>query len=76
MPEMSTSANNVNWLVANSVERVPGVSEAVDVSSDGLPTVMSAGLGRDAAYLFAAFGLWPDRTRAWRSWAIRWWSGQ
>ncbi|MEM9203011.1 MAG: roadblock/LC7 domain-containing protein [Actinomycetota bacterium] len=51
---MSTAANNVNWLVANFVERVPGVSEAVVVSSDGLPMALSGGLDRDAADRFAA----------------------
>ena len=54
MSEMSTAANNVNWLVANFVERVPGVSEAVVVSSDGLPMALSGGLDRDAADRFAA----------------------
>ena len=54
MSEMSTAANNVNWLVANFVERVPGVSEAVVVSSDGLPMAVSGGLDRDAADRFAA----------------------
>ena len=51
---MSTAANNVNWLVANFVERVPGVTEAVVVSSDGLPMALSGGLDRDAADRFAA----------------------
>jgi len=54
MPELSTAANNVNWLVANFVDRVPGVSEAVVVSSDGLPMALSGGLDRDAADRFAA----------------------
>jgi len=54
MSNMSTAANNVNWLVANFVERVPGVSEAVVVSSDGLPMALSGGLDRDAADRFAA----------------------
>ena len=51
---MSTAANNVNWLIANFVERVPGVNEAVVVSSDGLPMALSGGLDRDAADRFAA----------------------
>ena len=51
---MSTAANNVNWLFANFVERVPGVNEAVVVSSDGLPMALSGGLDRDAADRFAA----------------------
>ncbi|MDG2218790.1 MAG: roadblock/LC7 domain-containing protein [Acidimicrobiales bacterium] len=54
MSNMSTAAINVNWLVANFVERVPGVSEAVVVSSDGLPIAISDGLDRDAADRFAA----------------------
>ncbi len=54
MSEMTSAANNVNWLVANFVERVPGVSEAVVVSSDGLPMALSGGLDRDAADRFAA----------------------
>ncbi len=54
MSTMSTAANNVNWLVANFVERVPGVGEAVVVSSDGLPMALSGGIDRDAADRFAA----------------------
>ena len=54
MPELSTAANNVNWLVTNFVDRVPGVTEAVVVSSDGLPMALSGGLDRDAADRFAA----------------------
>ena len=54
MPELSTAANNVTWLGANFVDRVPGVSEAVVVSSDGLPMALSGGLDRDAADRFAA----------------------
>jgi uncharacterized protein len=54
MSTMSSAATNVNWLVANFVERVPGVSEAVVVSSDGLPMALSGGLDRDAADRFAA----------------------
>ena len=51
---MSSAAKNVNWLIANFVERVPGVNEAVVVSSDGLPMALSGGLDRDAADRFAA----------------------
>lgn len=54
MSPMSSAASNVNWLVANFVEHVPGVSEAVVLSSDGLPMAMSGGLDRDAADRFAA----------------------
>ena len=54
MAPLSQQANNVNWLVNNFVDRVPGVTEAVVVSSDGLPMAKSSGLDRDAADLFAA----------------------
>lgn len=54
MAALSPQANNVNWLVTNFVQRVPGVSEAVVVSSDGLPMAKSAGLDPDAADRFAA----------------------
>ncbi len=54
MAPLSQQANNVNWLVNNFVDRVPGVTEAVVVSSDGLPMAKSTGLDRDAADRFAA----------------------
>ena len=54
MTVMSTQASNVNWLVNNFVERVPGVTEAVVVSSDGLPIAGSSGLDRDSVDRFAA----------------------
>ncbi|MCP3853759.1 MAG: roadblock/LC7 domain-containing protein [Actinomycetia bacterium] len=54
MTGLSAEANNVNWLVTNFVERVPGAQEAVVVSADGLPIAMSAGLTREAADRFSA----------------------
>ncbi len=51
---LSDEANNVNWLVNNFVTQVPGVSEAVVVSSDGLPIAASTGLDRDSVDRFAA----------------------
>jgi predicted regulator of Ras-like GTPase activity (Roadblock/LC7/MglB family) len=51
---LSGPARDVGWLVSNFVDRVPGVSEAVVVSSDGLPMARSAGLEADAADRFAA----------------------
>ncbi|HEY4378238.1 MAG TPA: roadblock/LC7 domain-containing protein [Acidimicrobiales bacterium] len=54
MTDLSAAARNVNWLVENFVDRVPGVTEAVVVASDGLPMAVSRGLGRDAADRFAA----------------------
>ncbi|MCU1452346.1 MAG: hypothetical protein JWN46_492 [Acidimicrobiales bacterium] len=54
MTDLSAAARNVNWLLENFVDRVPGVSEAVVVSADGLPMAVSRNLGRDAADRFAA----------------------
>ena len=54
MSDLSNAAQNINWLVANFVKQVPGVQEAVVVSSDGLPMAKSEGLDRDAADRFAA----------------------
>ena len=54
MSDLSAAARNVNWLVENFVDRVPGVRETVVVSADGLPMAVSRGLDRDAADRFAA----------------------
>ncbi len=54
MTTMSSAATNVNFLVNNFVEQVPGVTEAVVVSSDGLPIAASSGLDRDAVDRFSA----------------------
>jgi len=61
---LSTEANNVNWLVANFVERTPGVEQAVAVSSDGLSQGAAAELNKGpvvqvliemgSAYLFVS----------------------
>lgn len=54
MTQLSSAATNVNWLVNSFVDRVAGVTEAVVVTSDGLPMAMSGGLDRDSADRFAA----------------------
>lgn len=54
MPQLSKSAANISWLINNFVDRVPGVEEAVVVSSDGLLMAMSRGLDRASADRFAA----------------------
>lgn len=54
MSMLSTRASNVNWLVTTFVERVPGATDAVVVSADGLPLAVSAGLSRDTADRLAA----------------------
>ena len=54
MTTLSPSASNISWLITSFVEHVPGVQQAVVVSSDGLPMAMSAGLDRASADRFAA----------------------
>jgi uncharacterized protein len=54
MNYLSAEAKNLNWLVSNFADMVPGVNEAVVVSTDGLPIAASVGLDRDAADRFAA----------------------
>ena len=49
MSALSPEASNVNWLVSNFVERVPGVTEAIVVSADGLPMAKSRGRPRPYA---------------------------
>src|SRR2546421_239378 len=48
MQQLSAEARNLNWLVSNFVERVPGVREATVVSSDGLLIAISDGLDRSS----------------------------
>jgi predicted regulator of Ras-like GTPase activity (Roadblock/LC7/MglB family) len=54
MSNLSSAAQNINWLIGNFVSQVPGVKEAVVVSADGLPMAVSEGLDRDGADRFAA----------------------
>ncbi len=54
MSELSTEASNLNWLVDNFVEKVPGVVDTVVVSSDGLLMAMSPGIGRAGGDQLAA----------------------
>ncbi|MPY95770.1 MAG: roadblock/LC7 domain-containing protein [Acidimicrobiia bacterium] len=51
---LSAQASNVNWLVSNFVDRVPGTSDAIVVSADGLLMAKSNGVDRDTADRFAA----------------------
>ena len=46
---MSTPEQDLNWLVTNFVERVPGVAHSVIVSSDGIPLAVSDGFPEDRA---------------------------
>ncbi len=52
--DLSIEARNLSWLLNAFVRKLPGVHEAVVLSSDGLPMAMSDGLERDAADRFAA----------------------
>jgi predicted regulator of Ras-like GTPase activity (Roadblock/LC7/MglB family) len=51
---LSHDAQNLNWLVANFANRVPGIAHAVAVSADGLLLAVSEGLPRDRADQLAA----------------------
>ena len=49
-----TSAQDLNWLITNFVERVPDVAHAIVVSADGLPLAFSAGFPPERADQLAA----------------------
>jgi predicted regulator of Ras-like GTPase activity (Roadblock/LC7/MglB family) len=51
---VSSDAQNLNWLINNFVDRVPGVAHTVVVSADGLLLAVSDGFPRDRADQLAA----------------------
>jgi predicted regulator of Ras-like GTPase activity (Roadblock/LC7/MglB family) len=51
---LTSSAQDLNWLITNFVERVPAVAHAIVVSADGLPLAFSAGFPEDRADQLAA----------------------
>jgi predicted regulator of Ras-like GTPase activity (Roadblock/LC7/MglB family) len=51
---LSAEAQNLGWLLNSFVGKVPGVTEAVVFSSDGLPMAASEHLEREAAERFSA----------------------
>jgi predicted regulator of Ras-like GTPase activity (Roadblock/LC7/MglB family) len=51
---LTSSAQDLNWLITNFVERVPAVAHAIVVSADGLPLAFSAGFPADRADQLAA----------------------
>ena len=51
---LARSAQDLNWLVTNFVERVPAVAHAIVVSSDGLPMAHSEGFPPDRVDQLAA----------------------
>jgi len=54
MPQLSTKANDLNWLLGNFAQRTPGVAHAMVVSADGLPVAVSERLDRPKADQLAA----------------------
>ena len=51
---LSQAAQNLNWLITNFVDRVPGVAHTIVVSADGLLLAVSDGFPRDRADQLAA----------------------
>jgi predicted regulator of Ras-like GTPase activity (Roadblock/LC7/MglB family) len=51
---VARSAQDLNWLVTNFVERVPSAAHAIVVSSDGLPLARSEGFPPDRVDQLAA----------------------
>ena len=54
MTSLTDDAQNLNWLVSNFANRVPGIAHAVAVSADGLLLAVSENLPRDRADQLAA----------------------
>lgn len=52
--DMSFEAKNLGWLLNGFVRKVPGVSQAVVLSADGLPMAVSEDLDRESAERFSA----------------------
>ena len=52
--EMSFEARNLSFLLNGLVRKVPGITEAVVLSADGLPMAVSDDLDRESAERFAA----------------------
>jgi predicted regulator of Ras-like GTPase activity (Roadblock/LC7/MglB family) len=51
---VASAASNLNWLLARLCETVPGIKQAVVVSSDGLALAKSDGVDRETAERLAA----------------------
>jgi uncharacterized protein len=51
---MTTPAENLNWLLERLCDTVPGIRQAVVVSSDGLALAKSEGVDRETAERLAA----------------------
>jgi predicted regulator of Ras-like GTPase activity (Roadblock/LC7/MglB family) len=46
---VSVEASNLNWLINNFINQVPGVAHTIVVSADGLPIAVSDGFPSDRA---------------------------
>jgi uncharacterized protein len=51
---LTSSAQDLNWLITNFVERVPPAAHAIVVSADGLPLAFSQGFPQERADQLAA----------------------
>lgn len=54
MSPLTSSAQDLNWLITNFADRVPSVAHAIVVSADGLPLAFSDGFPPDRADQLAA----------------------
>jgi predicted regulator of Ras-like GTPase activity (Roadblock/LC7/MglB family) len=54
MTQPSPAAANLNWLINNFVQQVPGIAHTILVSADGLPLARSRGFPVDRADQLAA----------------------
>ena len=54
MSPLTSSAQDLNWLITNFAERVTAVAHAIVVSADGLPLAFSGGFPEDRADQLAA----------------------
>jgi predicted regulator of Ras-like GTPase activity (Roadblock/LC7/MglB family) len=51
---LTSSAQDLNWLITSFVDRVPAVAHAIVVSADGLPLAFSDGFPQERADQLAA----------------------
>jgi predicted regulator of Ras-like GTPase activity (Roadblock/LC7/MglB family) len=54
MSSLTSSAQDLNWIITNFVDRVPSVAHSIVVSADGLPLAFSDGFPQDRADQLAA----------------------
>lgn len=54
MRDLGQAGHDLNWLITDFADRVPGVAHSVVVSADGLPLAVSTGIPQDRADQLAA----------------------